>query len=190
MEWSGSSRSDGPLWVRDTTPYPWPFDGRIDPERLALLILSVRNDGPGFSTGIPAQDAIEALRVATLTYGARIVSITTGDPFGRLTEHPSTPSRSALDAVGWDGFYGTGLDAQLRRWGVTHLILAGAPLETAVHSTMRSANDRGYECLLVADATSAIDPDLVPRTLSMVEMSGGIFGAVGYTAAVVSALAV
>ena len=52
---------------------------------------------------------------------------------------------------------------------------------------MRSANDRGYECLLVADATTAIDPDVTPRALSMVEMSGGIFGAIGYTGAVTAA---
>jgi biuret amidohydrolase len=178
-----------PRWVEGTTPYPWPFDGRIEPATLALLVLSVRGDWMSFWAGGPAQDAIETLRVATLAFGGRVVPITTTDPSGRLTPRvPSPSSRISVDAVGWDGFYGTGLDAQLRYWGVTHLLLAGAPLETAVHSTMRSANDRGYECLLVADATAAIEPHLMPRTLSMVEMSGGIFGAVGHTDAVVAAL--
>ncbi len=93
-----------------------------------------------------------------------------------------------FDAAGWDGFFGTGLDSQLRRWGVTHLLLAGGPLETAVHSTMRSANDRGYECLLVVDATAALHPELLPQTLSMIEMSGGIFGANGTSSAVMAQL--
>jgi nicotinamidase-related amidase len=57
-----------------------------------------------------------------------------------------------------------------------------------VHSTLRSANDTGYECLLVADACSAHDPALVASSISSVEMSGGIFGAIGTTDAVLAAL--
>ena len=53
---------------------------------------------------------------------------------------------------------------------------------------MRSANDRGYECLLVVDACAPLEPELVPAAISMVEMSGGIFGAVGTTAPVLAAL--
>ncbi|RZI92158.1 MAG: isochorismatase family protein, partial [Microbacterium sp.] len=66
--------------------------------------------------------------------------------------------------------------------------VVGAGLETCVHSTMRSANDRGLECLLVLDACVAYDPDLVAPARSQVEMSGGIFGAVGDTSAVLDAL--
>jgi nicotinamidase-related amidase len=53
---------------------------------------------------------------------------------------------------------------------------------------MRSANDRGYECLLVADACRPVDPALRAPALSMIEMSGGIFGAVGQSAQVLRAL--
>ncbi len=53
---------------------------------------------------------------------------------------------------------------------------------------MRSANDRGYECLLVVDACAPLDPDLVAPATSMVEMSGGIFGAIGTTDPVLAAL--
>jgi nicotinamidase-related amidase len=67
-------------------------------------------------------------------------------------------------------------------------VICGQWLETGVHSTMRSANDRGYECLLALDACVPYDPDLVPAARSQVEMSGGIFGAVGETAAVLAAL--
>jgi nicotinamidase-related amidase len=93
-----------------------------------------------------------------------------------------------VDAAGIDGFHGSGLDATLRAAGATHLLLAGHGLEAPVHSTLRSANDRGYECLLVLDASSPLRPDLVPAARSMVEMSGGIFGAVGTTRDVLAAL--
>jgi nicotinamidase-related amidase len=94
-----------------------------------------------------------------------------------------------LVAGGLDAFYASDLDVVLRRRGVRRLLLAGVGLETAVHSTMRDANDRGYECLLVVDACAPIDPALVPASVSMVETSGGIFGAVGRVADVVAALA-
>ncbi|NKY41308.1 cysteine hydrolase family protein, partial [Cellulomonas septica] len=94
----------------------------------------------------------------------------------------------ALDAGGIDAFYASDLDLVLRTRGVRRLVLAGVGLETCVHSTMRDANDRGYECLLVVDACVPVAPDLVGAAVSSVEMSGGIFGAVGRTAAVVTSL--
>jgi biuret amidohydrolase len=176
-------------WVEGSTPYPWPFDGRIEPATLALIVIETRGHAPQVSMQPTAQAAIESLRTATVAFGGHVGTVTTTDP-ARLakTSSQADPWTPTFHAAGWDGFFGTGLDAQLRRWGVTHLLLAGAPLETAVHSTMRSANDRGYECLLVTDATAALDPELVPRTLSMIEMSGGIFGANGTTDAVLAQL--
>jgi nicotinamidase-related amidase len=84
-----------------------------------------------------------------------------------------------VDASGIDGFFGSSLDVTLRSRGVTHLVLAGFGLEGPVHSTLRSANDRGYECLLLADASAAMSEETKPAAISTVEMSGGIFGAVG-----------
>ena len=69
------------------------------------------------------------------------------------------------------------------------LLLVGGWLESNVHSTLRSANDRGYECLLVLDACTPYDAAMVAASRSQVEMSGGIFGAVGETAHVLAALA-
>ncbi len=91
-------------------------------------------------------------------------------------------------AAGIDAFFGSPLDPVLRSLGTDLLLLVGLGLETTVHSTMRSANDRGYECLLVVDACAPLDPDAVPNAVSMVEMSGGIFGAVGLTDPVLAAL--
>ena len=101
---------------------------------------------------------------------------------------PSIPGAHVVSAVGIDGFYGGPLDAVLRAGRRDQLLLVGLGLETTVHSTMRSANDRGYECLLVVDACAPLDPEVVPNAISMVEMSGGIFGAVGTTNNVLAAL--
>jgi nicotinamidase-related amidase len=93
-----------------------------------------------------------------------------------------------VHAGGIDAFYGSDLDLILRTAGIVRLLLAGCDLETSVHSTMRDANDRGYECLLVVDACAAVDQGLVAAAVSMIEMSGGIFGAVGRAADVIAAL--
>lgn len=93
-----------------------------------------------------------------------------------------------LHAGGIDAFYASSLEHVLRHRGVDCLLLAGYGLETTVHSTLRRANDMGMECLVVVDACAPVDPSLVPSAVSMVEMSGGIFGAVGTTTAVLAFL--
>jgi nicotinamidase-related amidase len=116
--------------------------------------------------------------------------VTTTPPRG---DHVAAGSWGLSDervvSAGIDGFFGSRLDGLPRSLGRDQLLLAGAWLETGVHSTMRSANDRGYECLLVLDACTAYDPELVAASRSQIEMSGGIFGAVGSTDDVLAALA-
>ena len=73
-------------------------------------------------------------------------------------------------------FYATSLDAHLRKLQVTHLILAGVTTEVCVQTTMREANDRGYECLLVEDATESYFPEFKQATLNMIVAQGGIVG--------------
>jgi nicotinamidase-related amidase len=77
---------------------------------------------------------------------------------------------------GKGAFYATKLDALLRSNGITHLILAGVTTEVCVQTTMREANDRGYECLLVEDATESYFPEFKQATLAMVHAQGGIVG--------------
>jgi nicotinamidase-related amidase len=100
------------------------------------------------------------------------------------------PNRSdvIVDAAGVDGFHGSALDDVLRARGIDHLVLGGFGYEAAVDSTMRSANDRGYECLVLVDAVAPFDEDLGARALASVTMSGGIFGAVGSSADLLHAL--
>jgi nicotinamidase-related amidase len=77
---------------------------------------------------------------------------------------------------GKGAFYATRLDELLRSQRITHLILAGVTTEVCVQTTMREANDRGYECLLVEDATESYFPEFKQATLAMVHAQGGIVG--------------
>ena len=98
------------------------------------------------------------------------------------------PGETVLRKPGKGAFHATGLDHQLRCAGVTHLILAGVTTEVCVQTTMREANDRGFECVLLEDATGATDRGNHEAALKMVTMQGGVFGAVGASTAVLEAL--
>ncbi|MEL6333915.1 MAG: cysteine hydrolase, partial [Cyanobacteria bacterium J06626_26] len=73
-------------------------------------------------------------------------------------------------------FYRTGLEEELRSHRITHLIFTGVTTEVCVQTTMREANDRGYECLLVEDATESYFPEFKQSTLNMIRAQGGIVG--------------
>ncbi|MBK4735193.1 cysteine hydrolase family protein [Noviherbaspirillum pedocola] len=86
------------------------------------------------------------------------------------------PGEILIDKPGKGAFHATPLQQELQRRGVTHLIFAGVTTEVCVQTSMREANDRGYECLLIEDATASYFPEFKEATLAMIRAQGGIVG--------------
>jgi nicotinamidase-related amidase len=81
-----------------------------------------------------------------------------------------------IDKPGKGAFYKTGLEEKLRAMGISHLVFAGVTTEVCVQTSMREANDRGFECLLIEEATASYFPEFKAATLDMIRAQGGIVG--------------
>ncbi len=220
----------------DADPYPWPYDGVLDPARTALVCIDWQVDfcGPGgyvdamgydlklTRAGLePTAAVLDAVRRVGMTvvhtreghrpdlancpanklWRSKRIGAGIGDagPAGRILvvgepgweivpEVAPVNGEIVLDKPGKGAFYATELDLLLRVRGITSLIFTGITTDVCVHTTMREANDRGYECLLLEDCTGATDYDNYLAALQMVKMQGGVFGAVASSAALMSAL--
>jgi nicotinamidase-related amidase len=95
---------------------------------------------------------------------------------------------TVIDKPGKGAFYATALGEILRLRGISHLLFAGVTTEVCVQTTMREANDRGYDCLLVEDATESYFPRFKQSTLEMVRAQGAIVGWTASCSAVCDAL--
>jgi nicotinamidase-related amidase len=136
---------------------------------------------------------------AKLARGRLTIGIGSPGPKGRILVrgeegHDIVPELApiggevVIDKPGKGSFYATDLELLLRNRGITSLIVSGVTTEVCVHTTVREANDRGFECLVLEDCVGSYFPEFHRVALQMVAAQGGIFGWVGHSSELLAAL--
>jgi nicotinamidase-related amidase len=105
-----------------------------------------------------------------------------------IDELKPAPGEPVVDKPGKGAFYATDLDALLKNRGIEQLVVCGVTTEVCVHTTVREANDRGYDCLVLEDCVGSYFPEFQAVGIKMIKAQGGIFGWVSDSARFIEAL--
>ncbi|WP_421848929.1 cysteine hydrolase family protein [Oricola sp.] len=167
---------------------------------VARLIAGFRNAGlPVLHTRECHRPDLSDLHPAKRDRGSPKLRIGEPGPMGRVLvagepgveivpELAPLPCETVIDKPGKGAFYATRFAEVLQARTLTHLVFAGVTTEVCVQTTMREANDRGYDCLLATDATESYFPEFKAAAIDMIVAQGGIVGWAAPTAAVLEAI--
>jgi len=113
-----------------------------------------------------------------------------GEPGNQIIpELAPIPGEIVLDKPGKGAFYATPLQNLLQQAGITHLVFMGVTTEVCVQTSMREANDRGYDCLLLEDCTESYFPEFKKQAVEMMRAQGAIVGWTSTSSQLIAALA-
>jgi nicotinamidase-related amidase len=189
----------------EASPYPWPYDGRLELDRLALVLIGpqgiLRKLDPGQRVTRVCEDLLRAARrtaakrvmvrygrAGEARRGSLLIPETGTSDWEFIPELAPMRGELVIDAPTLDAYHATSLDLTLQRAGIKYLMLCGFGTETGVYATLATANDLGYDCLSVEDACVGVDPELHTAVSCMIRNMPGIYGVVSQASRVIEAL--
>ena len=176
-----------------------PMMAAVEPSRRVLAAARARNFHVMHTRQGRRPDLSDLPEVARWRSRNGGAEIGTPGPMGRfmirgeagfeiIDELAPEPGEPVIDKAGSGAFYGTDLELLLHRYGITNMVFTGITTDVCVHSTIREATDRGFDCLLLEDCCAATVASNHAAALSMIKQEGGYFGSVASSDAFVDAI--